>query len=200
MNSLSRFLLWYRAPVVLAACLLPMLVGCAGVLPSKQSTTPSSWDSFAQAKASYDQVVPGETVMAELLQLGFDPERTPNIRRVNYLELITLFMPHVSVQRSDLDPALRACLDAREACHAYEARPGVTRHKRHGNAALDLLGFRRETTTSGWQFSSLIVVHGDVVAYKLWSGEPNIQREDYEKKPLGPLQNSGEELIEQALY
>lgn len=189
-------------PTVMYA-LLPLLVmwlvGCGGVLPSKQTVTPSTWDSFDKAKASYDQVVPGETHMNDLLVMGFDPDHTPNVRRLNYLELIQVFMPHVSVQRDDLDPALRSCLEARDACYAFEARPSVTQHRRHGNAALDLLGFRRESTTSGWQFSSLIVVNGDTVAYKVWSGEPNILRHDSEKKPLGPLQNSGEELIEQAV-
>lgn len=183
--------------------LLPMMVmllaGCGGVLPSKQTVTPSTWDSFDIAKASYDQVVPGETRMDDLRVMGFDPDHTPNVRRLNYLELIEVFMPHVSVQRDDLDPALRNCLEARDACYAFEARPGVTQYKRHGNAALDLLGFRRETTTSGWQFITLIVVNDDVVAYKLWSGERNILRHDSEKKPLGPLQNSGEDLVEQAI-
>ncbi len=176
------------------------LAACGGVLPSKQSATLSPWSSFAEAMASYDQIVPGETRMPELAQMGFDPERTPNIRRVNYLELIEVFMPHDSVQRSDLDPALGACLEVREACYAYEVQPGTTRHRRDGNTALDLFGFRRKTTVSGWQFSSLIVINDDTVVYKLWSGAPNIQRVESESKPLGPLQNSGEKLIEQAVY
>lgn len=184
---------------VLTSLTALVLAACSGVLPSKQVATPSSWDSFDQAKASYDQIVPGQTHMNDLLQIGFDPAHTPNIRRLNYLELIELFMPHVSVQRTDLDPALRACLEARDACYGYEARPGITQHKRHGNAALDIFGFRRDTTTTGWLFSSLIVIHDDTVAYKLWSGEPNIEQEETDKKPLGPLQNSGEYLIKQAL-
>lgn len=195
MNSKQCF--GHTILVSLAALLL---AACSGVLPSKQVATPSSWDSFEMAKASYDQVIPGQTQMIDLMVMGFNPDSTPNIRRLNYLELIEIFMPHVSVQRSDLDPALGSCLAAREACYAYEARPGMTLHKRHGNAALDIFGFRRETTTSGWLFSSLIVLHDDTVAYKLWSGEPNIQQEETSKKPLGPLQNSGEEMIEQAFY
>lgn len=177
-----------------------LLAGCGSVLPSKQVVTPSPWQSFDAAMTSYDQIVPGETRVTELTQIGFEPMRTPNMRRLNYVELTEMFLPNASVQRSDLDPALRGCLEARDACYAYEVRPGVTRNKRHGNAALDIFGFRRETTTTGWQFSSLIVVNDDTVVYKLWSGEPNIQREDSEKKPLGPLQNVGEKLIEHAVY
>jgi hypothetical protein len=176
--------------------LLLAVAGCGGVLPSKQSATLSAWDSFDEAKANYDRIVPGVTRLHELEQMGLDPQHTPNLRRLNYLELIELFMPHPSVHRDDLDPALRSCLEAREACYAYEVRPGVTMHRRRGNAALDIFGFRRETTVSGWQFSSLIVLKDDTVAYKLWSGEPNIHREETERRPLGPLQNSGEKLIE----
>lgn len=187
------------ARMILVSLGLLALGACGGVLPSKQTATHSPWQSFDAAKASYDQIVPGETRMPELVRMGFDPGRTPNIRRVNYLELIEVFMPHISVQRVDLDPALRACFDAREACYAYEVQPGTTQHKRHGNTALDIFGFRRETTISGWQFSSLIVVNDDTVVYKLWSGAPNIQREESEKKPLGPLQNA-EKLLESALY
>lgn len=176
------------------------LTACGGVLPSKRSAIQSPWNSFDAAMASYERIVPGETRMPELAQMGFDPGHTPNMRRVNYLELIEVFMPHVSVQRSDLDPALRTCLEVREACYAYEVQPGTTQHKRHGNTALDIFGFQRETTVSGWQFNSLIVINDDTVVYKLWSGAPNIQREESERKPLGPLQNSGEKLIEQAVY
>lgn len=184
---------------LIATSALLALAGCGGVLPSKRSETESPWVNFDQAKASYDLIVPGETRMLELEAMGFDPYRTPNMRRLNHLELIQVFMPHQSVQRSDLDPLLRECLDARESCYAFAVQPGVSLENRQGNVALDLLGFRRETQTTGWQFSSLIVLKDDTVAYKVWSGEPNIQREETERKPLGPLQNSGEKLISEAL-
>lgn len=185
---------------VSAVLWLAWLTGCGGVLPSKQSTVESPWQSFDQAKASYDRIMPGETRVEDLRDLGFDPRHTPNMRRLHYLELIDLFMPHISIQRNDLDPALRACLDAREACFAYEISPAVTLNRRRGNVALDLFGFRRETEVNGWQFRSLIVLHDETVAYKLWSGEPSIQRAESERRPLGPLQNSGEKLIERAVY
>lgn len=93
-----------RNPRLMAThALLPLaamlLAGCGGVLPSKQTVTPSMWDSFDMAKASYDQVVPGETHLDDLQAMGYDPEFTPNVRRLNYLELIEVFMPHVSIQR-----------------------------------------------------------------------------------------------------
>ncbi|HXG27962.1 MAG TPA: hypothetical protein VNJ47_03830 [Nevskiales bacterium] len=187
------------ASLILVAGAVLLQTACSGVLPSKQTETRSPWTSFDQAKASYDLILPGETRLQDLQAMGLDPARAPNVRRLNYVELIEFFMPHPSIQRSDLDPSLRACLDARESCYAYEIQPGVTRERRHGNVALDVFGFRRETTTSGWQFKSLIVLQGDVVTYKLWSGEPNIQRETSEHRPLGPLQ-SGEKLLERAIY
>lgn len=174
------------------------LTACGGVLPSRHSETQSPWMSFDQAKASYDRIVPGETRMEDLQRMGIDPVYTPNVRRLHYLELVEMFMPHQSIQRGDLDPALSACLGAREACYAYSVQPGARDEERHGNAALDIFGFRRDTRTTGWQFSSLIVLKDDTVAYKIWSGEPNIRLEESERRPLGPLQHAGEKLIESA--
>jgi len=184
--------------LILSAGLVSALAACGGVLPSKETAAPSAWESFDQAKANYDRIVPGETRADDLAQLGLNPMQTPNVRRLNYLELIEVFMPHISIQRGDLDPALRTCLEARESCYAYEVHPGITHEKRHGNAVLDIFGFRRDTQTSGWQFNSLIVLKDEIVAYKLWSGEPNIRREESERRPLGPLQHAGEKLIENA--
>jgi hypothetical protein len=195
MNGIERA----SALLMMAGSILA-LSACAGALPSKLTETRSPWMSFDQAKVSYDLIVPGETRLEDLEAMGFDPVRTPNVRLLNYLDLIAVFLPHQSMRRDDLDPALRACLDAREACYGFEVQPGITRQKRHGNVALDLFGFRRETTTTGWRFNSLIVLQDDIVAYKVWSGEPNIEREDFERKPLGPLQNSGETIIERAVY
>ena len=40
----------------------------------------------------------------------------------------------------------------------------------------------------GWNFKALILLNHDKVLYKLWSGQPNLDRTEQKKKPLGPLQ------------
>jgi hypothetical protein len=170
--------------------LLPSLTACS-VLPSVKNITQSPWKDFSDAKASYDKIIPGKTTLKELQALGIDPAVTPNVRRLNYVDVLRFFLPNESVHVSDLDPQLRHCVDLGEECYGYEVEPGHTFSKRHGNAFLDVLGFRRRTTTNGWKFTALVVISRDVVAYKIWSGEPKTLREEDSKKPLGPFQELG---------
>ena len=51
-----------------------------------------------------------------------------------------------------------------------------------------MLAFNRKTRKTGWNFNALIVLNRGKVVYKLWSGEPNLERYETKKKPLGPLQ------------
>jgi hypothetical protein len=161
------------------------------VLPSVKSTTRSPWSDFSEAQTSYEKITPGRTTIADLEEMGFDPLHTPNVRRVNYVEILQYFLPNDSLGISDLNPELRRCLDLDEECYAYEVTPGQTFSKRHGNAVLDVLGIRRRTTTKGWKFTALVVIRREVVVYKIWGGEPKIRREEDSKKPLGPLQEMG---------
>ncbi|HKI71704.1 MAG TPA: hypothetical protein VKA81_04950, partial [Verrucomicrobiae bacterium] len=80
------------------------------------------------------------------------------------------------------------CLEAKDNCQAYEVDLTVTQSKRYGNLFLDMLAFNRKTRETGWNFNALIVLNHDKVVYKLWSGEPNLERFETKKKPLGPLQ------------
>ena len=56
---------------------------------------------------------------------------------------------------------------------------------------LDFMNFKRDTHTTGWKFSALIVIIEDKVVYKQWSGNPNIDRNESQNNPLGPLQGAG---------
>jgi hypothetical protein len=176
---------------VVGAAVLGVTACGHGLLPTLKQTTNSPWSDFSTAKASYDRVVPGRTTVAELHALGFDPQKTPNVKRMSYLEVITAFMPNPSMRKQDLDPGVRACIEAHDSCYAYSVTPGIVNAQRHGNVLADMFSFHRQTTTTGWKFSALLVIRDDTVAYKVWSGEPNIAREEDNKQPLGPLQNIG---------
>ncbi len=125
---------------------------------------------------------------SELRTLGFDPVSTPNVKILTYLDLIQRFIPNASISLKDLQPDVRDCIESKDCCHAYEMELDMTNNKRFGNLALDIFGFDRRTKTSGWTFKALIIVKDDVVAYKIRSGEPNVDRIDRRTKPLGPLQ------------
>jgi hypothetical protein len=60
--------------------------------------------------------------------------------------------------------------------------------KRYGNAFLDVTGFVKKTHGTGWQFRALLLLQGDRVTCKLYSGQASLGRYDNRVRPLGPLQ------------
>ena len=162
--------------------------GCKALFSSSSQRSRTPWQNFDEAQAAYDKVVPHQTTTVELKSMGFDPLTTPNVKILTYLDLIQRFLPNNSITLEDLQPDVRACIESKDCCHAYEMDLDLTDSKRYGNLVLDVFGFNRKTKTSGWTFKALIIVKDDVVAYKLRSGEPNVDRLEEKTKPLGPFQ------------
>lgn len=165
--------------------------GCNSLLPSIDQKTKSPWQSFEEAKKSFDKIVPNKTTTKELKLLGFDPFETPNVKVVTYLDITQRFIPNQSIRLEDLPEGVRTCLEAKEACKGYEVTPEETFSKRYGNTVADLLNVRRKTVTWGWRFNALIVLKEALVVYKLWGGEPSVLKYEDKKNPLGPLQDIG---------
>ena len=170
------------------AVLVLSSTGCRSLFTSGSNTVQSPWKNFAEARSSFDQIVPGQTTANELECLGFDPYYNSNVKILTYLDLLSRFLPNNSIQKSDLPKSVWDCLEKKEECQAYEVDLTVTRSKRYGNLFLDVLAFNRKTRETGWSFNALIVLNHDTVVYKLWSGEPNLERFETKKRPLGPLQ------------
>jgi hypothetical protein len=152
--------------------------------------TKSPWETFDEAKSAYDSIILNTTTTTDLKALGYDPYNTPNVRILSYLDILQKFNPNNSVKSEDLPPTVKACLDSREACLAYEASPNFSSSERVGNVVLDLLKFKRERVVTGWSFNALIVIDHGIVVYKIWNGQPMIDQKTLRKNPLGPLQNS----------
>ena len=138
--------------------------------------------------ADYEKIIPFETTLDALKELGFDPYSQPNIRILSYLDVIQRFMPNQSIKVDDLDDAVSFCIQSRTKCIAYEAQPQKVKSKRVGNVALDLLTFKRRTLSSGWSFYALILINDGIVVYKVWGGEPFVSGEKVRQNPLGPIQ------------
>ena len=162
--------------------------GCRSLLPSEAKRTRTPWRNFEEAQAAFDRIVPHKTTVADLKGLGFDPVATPNVKILTYLDLINRFLPNNSITLQDLQPDVRACIQSKDCCHAYELTLDVSSSKRYGNVCLDVFGFKKSTHITGWSFKALIIVKDDVVAYKIRSAEPNLDRYERKVKPLGPLQ------------
>ena len=166
-----------------------LLSGCSGnPLPSSQSTVISQWDSFNEAKLSFDQIRPNQTTVDELERIGFGLTSSPNVRILNYLELTGRFMPNPAIGFDQLDQSVSQCLQAKTACEGYLVKIRKIDKNREGNVMLDLLNFRRKTLSTGWQFDALVLINDGLVAYKIWGGTPNISELKHSKNPLGPLQ------------
>ncbi len=180
-----------RAVIVAIGMIAVVLntIGCSNLLPTVEQTTESKWKSYEETKQSFDKIAPGKTTIGELNDLGFDPFVNPNIKLLNYLDIIQIFIPNESIRMTDLHPDIRVCLKAKAACRGYEISPKITHSERYGNVALDVFNFRRKTRTTGWKFQGLIILNGELVVYKLEGGEPKILELEDKENPLGPLQN-----------
>ena len=165
------------------------VTACSNLLPTVDKTVDSGWTSYEDAKSAFDKVVPNKTTVGELNALGFDPFANPNIRLLNYLELIGIFMPNASIRLTDLDPAVRGCLQKTVACQGYQISPEELHSKRYGNVVLDVFNFRRKTETTGWKFKGLILLRDGLVVYKLEAGQPVLLEFEDKKNPLGPFQD-----------
>jgi hypothetical protein len=175
----------------LCAALAILLAGCSSLLPSSKEETVSEWHAFEQVKASYDKIAVGQSA-AELQGLGFDLVNSPNLQILSYLDVAAMLQ---AIPASELDPGLRQCLQSRDECRAYVFELKRIKSKRVGNFWADFFNFRRKTESSGWRFKALLVMINDRVAYKLWSGSPSAETYREDRNPLGPLQGSGDKVL-----
>lgn len=187
------------ASLTLLVGMVVSLAGCGNALPREEDNVRSRWNSFEEAMADYEKIVPFETTRKELTELGFDPYTQPNIRILSYLDVTQRFMPNQSITMDHLDEAVSFCIKSRAKCIAYEAHPQKTKSKRVGNVALDMMTFKRRTLRSGWSFYALILMNDGIVVYKVWSGEPIVSGEKIRKNPLGPLQGLDSGAVRQVL-
>jgi hypothetical protein len=171
--------------LLLAAALV---CGCSGLLPKTKEITKSPWPTYQAAQDAFDKIVPGQTTIAELRQMSMDPSSNPNIAILNYADVMRKFMLNQSFSVNDLDNGVRECVTAKVACRGFEINQSLLEKNRQGNVMLDVLGFYRETQTTGWRFNGLILLKDDIVVYKLTGGQPVIAQTDENKNPLGPVQ------------
>ena len=87
-----------RATAGLLGGLCILGTGCSFLLPKDKEQVESPWVSFSEAKSAYDEIVPGETTVAGLQELGFDPRRTPNVEELSYIDRLR----DVRVRNKDL--------------------------------------------------------------------------------------------------
>ena len=172
-------------------CSLLFFGGCGSMLPEGQLETKTPWDSYAAGQDMFARIAPGKTTLNDLKSLGVDPDKTANVATLGHADLLRRLVAASSFDITRVDPALQVCVSGANSCLAYEIVQTHTDRKRIGGFWGDFFNFRRQVDVTGWQFDALIVVNGDLVIYKLWSGNPNIHQLEDDRNPLGPLQGMG---------
>lgn len=164
------------------------VTGCSSLHVSENRIVQTPWESFDEAKSAYDEIVTGRSQRQDLARLGFDPYVNPNVKVLTYLDIQRMFLPNSSVKFEHLPSPVQDCLTGKEDSLAYEINAQMSNSRRHGNLLLDMLSFSRLTREIGWKFNALILICGDKVVYKLWSGQPRLVQFVEKRRPLGPLQ------------
>jgi len=160
--------------LLISGAILLMITGCGSLLPKTHNTIRSPWTNYAQVEVAFAQIITYQTRTNDLRNMGFDPSASPNVRILNYMDLIQRFIPNASITIADLPEPVRDCIDAKENCRAYELDLSDIRTKRHGNTFLDVFGFKRQTHEYGWRFNGLVLILDGQVVYKISEGEPTI--------------------------
>ena len=173
------------------------LAGCSSLLPRSKETSGSAtnaWQSYEQAEEAFARITPGATNLAELAALRLDPRTNPNISVLHNFQVRERFIPNSTVTLADLDEGVRQCVEARSTCVGWEINQTAMQKSRNGNAALDMLKVRRETHSSGWRFTALLLIKDGLVLYKLAGGQPHIHEIAHSEDILAPLQAIGTKL------
>lgn len=171
------------------------LAACASLLPRAHTNTVGPWQNYHEAQQAFDKIVPYQSTLEDLKTLKLDPESNPNITILNYSDVIRRFIPSPSVSADELAPGVRECILAKAACSGYEIVQGTNTRRRYGNFWADFANFKRKIEVTGWSFSGVILVKGNVVIYTLAGGQPAIFQLEENKNPLGPFQGSGESAL-----
>ena len=177
---------------VVAAVLL--VSGCTSLLPRARSES-SAFKSFDEASKAIDTLTPMQSKIDAVTALGIDPVKQPNTVILTHADIVRRFVPSALLKREDLDPGVLRCLQAREACRGWELTAARISRTRSGNFFADFANFSRKTETNGWRFNALILLVDDVVVYRAWGGQPNVNEVEVNTNPLGPLQDLGPAIV-----
>ena len=168
------------------------LSACTSLLPRGASDIASPFNSFAEAQAAADRIVPFQTRTADLAGMGFDYSNGRNVVRIPYPDLLSRLAPYPGVPMDALDPGIRQCILARNECRAYVFNFERKERMRIGGFWYDFFNIRRITHVTGWSFQALIVVTDGTVLFRNFAGQAQIDQMERSVNPLGPLQPAGE--------
>nr|MCU0769060.1 hypothetical protein [Burkholderiaceae bacterium] len=149
------------------------------------------WRTFSDARALIDAVQPYRTTKVDLAAAGVS-ELNPAVTLLSHAEIALRFPIGGVLNEADVDPGIRDCLKAGKGCSGYLLNIRRISNDRVGDFWLDSFRFRRETQSSGWTFTALILFVDERAVYAVYGGQPNVHETQVERNPLGPLQGWGD--------
>lgn len=167
---------------------------CSSMLPQAH-TESTSFQSFDEARAAIEALVPMKSDRKTLEKNGFNPATHPNTKLLTHSDVVRLLVPTALLRREDLDPGIMVCLESRDACYGMEIVASKIAKVRTGSFLADFSNFRRHTETTGWRFNALILFVNDLVVYRSWGGQPAVSEIEVNTNPLGPFQDVGPSLL-----
>jgi hypothetical protein len=171
---------------------------CSSLLPESHTDT-TSFKSFDEARAAVEALVPMKSDKRTLETNGFNPAKHPNTTILTHSDVARRFLPSSLLKREDLDPGVLACLEARDACRGLEIIGAKIDKLRTGSFWADFLNFQRLSRTTGWRFNALVLLVDDVVVYRSWGGQPEVNELETARNPLGPFQDIGPPTVNSAV-
>ena len=169
--------------------------GCAtqSLLPTQGIYTESTFETYKEVETVVNKIKIGKTKYSDLVRMGLDLEKIPNVKRLTYLDVMKKFnldspSRYTIFNDIELPDGVIKTLEAREKGRTYEINLERLKNKREGSLILDMLNFRKNVHITGWNISVLILIVNDTVEYVLYSGEKNIDKHERERNPLGPFQ------------
>lgn len=177
------------------ALVLGVLGACTTLLPTSRTDVTSRWTSYDDAERALATLQTFEAGREDVHRQGLDPRLGPGITVLHFADVLQRFTAVVQSRPDHVDPGVNACLQAGQRCSGYAISVKKLARQRVGNFWADSLEFRRETVTTGWSVDVLLVFVDDTLVYKLMGGQPSIREVDVQRKPLGPLQGWGQQIV-----
>lgn len=171
-----------------------LTAGCTSLLPKSKNES-SEFKSFEEARLAIEGLTPMKSTLGNLNSLGIDPVKHPNTTILTHADVVRRFVPGSVLGKTDLDPGVVSCLEARDACRGMDFVATRIERNRTGNFFTDFFNFSRRTDTTGWRFNAVILLVNNVVVYRNWGGQPSVNETEVRTNPLGPLQDAGPSTI-----
>jgi len=157
------------------------------MLPQTQ-TQSSYFVSFEEAKNAVNSLVPMKSNLQSMIDAGINPYTYPNINSLSYSTILNKLAINTNQTLLKVDEGILLCIQSEKICKGYEITESNVNTRRSGNFFADILNFRRNTNTTGWNFNAIILLMNDTVIYRSWGGQSHVDEYNVKFNPFGFLQ------------